>query len=104
MTIRAEHTRDFGKRRNNSFDKTRCSHTLGGAHRSRGRRIAGMLSGMRYLVLLFMLAGVACATAAPEVAAAEAGMPYNFVVILADDLGAGELACYGHPTQKTPNL
>jgi arylsulfatase A len=28
----------------------------------------------------------------------------NLVVILADDLGAGELGCYGHPTHRTPNL
>jgi len=28
----------------------------------------------------------------------------NFVVILCDDLGYGDLACFGHPTIKTPNL
>jgi uncharacterized sulfatase len=28
----------------------------------------------------------------------------NVVVILADDLGYGDLACYGHPQFKTPNL
>jgi len=28
----------------------------------------------------------------------------NVVVIFADDLGYGDLACYGHPTIKTPNL
>jgi arylsulfatase A len=28
----------------------------------------------------------------------------NFVVIFADDLGYGDLACYGHPTMRTPNL
>lgn len=28
----------------------------------------------------------------------------NFVVIYADDLGYGDLACYGHPTIRTPNL
>lgn len=30
--------------------------------------------------------------------------PPNFIVILADDLGAGELGCYGHPTHRTPAL
>ena len=28
----------------------------------------------------------------------------NFVVFLADDLGWGDLACYGHPVIQTPNL
>lgn len=30
--------------------------------------------------------------------------PYNFVVIMADDLGAHELGSYGHPVHETPNL
>ena len=28
----------------------------------------------------------------------------NFVFILADDLGFGDLKCYGHPYARTPNL
>ncbi len=28
----------------------------------------------------------------------------NFVVIFADDLGYGDLSCYGHPSIRTPNL
>ena len=30
--------------------------------------------------------------------------PANFVVIMADDLGAKELGCYGHPKHRTPHL
>lgn len=33
-----------------------------------------------------------------------AAPPPNVVVILADDLGYGDLSCYGHPTIRTPNL
>ena len=28
----------------------------------------------------------------------------NIVIIYADDLGNGDLGCYGHPTFKTPRL
>lgn len=47
-----------------------------------------------------VLAGGA-AVAADGMAAAKRP---NFVVIFADDLGWGDLGCYGHPTVRTPNL
>ena len=28
----------------------------------------------------------------------------NVIVILADDLGYGDLSCYGHPRFRTPNI
>jgi arylsulfatase A len=36
--------------------------------------------------------------------AAESETPPNFVVIFADDLGYGDLGCFGHPTIATPEL
>src|SRR5262245_59837566 len=36
--------------------------------------------------------------------AAMTGQPPNLVIILADDLGWGDLSCYGHPSIRTPNL
>jgi len=38
-----------------------------------------------------------------KAAARDSGSP-NFVVIFCDDLGYGDLGCFGHPTIKTPHL
>jgi arylsulfatase A len=40
----------------------------------------------------------------PAAWAADNDPPPNFVVIFADDLGYGDLGCYGHPTIATPEL
>src|SRR5438309_3587874 len=37
-------------------------------------------------------------------ASARAGEHLNVIVILADDLGWGDLGCYGHPRIRTPHL
>ena len=53
---------------------------------------------LRVFVLLFLCC--------PVFAIAKDGQPDrpNFVVFLADDLGWGDLACYGHPEIQTPNF
>ena len=54
----------------------------------------------------YMLTGYFLVVFMSPIARTEAARrePLNFVVIMADDLGAVELGCYGHPKHKTPNL
>lgn len=54
------------------------------------------------LVLVFLLLGAALLPVRRAVQAGE--RPPNVVILLADDLGYGDLGCYGHPSIRTPNL
>lgn len=54
---------------------------------------------MKHPVLICLLA-----TLLNAVTSLAQDRPPSFIVILADDIGAGELGCYGHPEHRTPNL
>ncbi len=53
--------------------------------------------------MVLMTASLAYA-AAPAASKAGTAQRPNVVFILADDLGIGDLKCYGHPYSRTPNL
>ncbi len=59
------------------------------------RRPAAPCQWVRLLLLGVSLWSISPATAASKP---------NIVIIFADDLGYGDLSCYGHPTLRTPHL
>ena len=59
-----------------------------------------MNAAKRYWLVPVLVAAALNGCAAPPTDA----QPPNFIVLLADDLGYGDLGAYGHPTIRTPNL
>ena len=61
------------------------------------------------VVLLRLLCAsltLAATSAALQLAAAAAPRPSprNIAIVFGDDVGYGDLGCFGHPTSRTPNL
>jgi arylsulfatase A-like enzyme len=61
---------------------------------------------MRRTMRLFLRASMLLFAVLAVVASAQprSGRPPNFIIILADDQGYGDLGSYGHPTLRTPNI
>jgi arylsulfatase A len=62
------------------------------------RNVVAWGTGREVIAIVAVLLSGVC------VASAAAADRPNFLVILCDDLGYGDLGCYGHPRIKTPNL
>src|SRR6188768_3143803 len=58
----------------------------------------------RPFVSWFLIAAILWSASSNRLARAAPGRTPNIIILLADDLGYGDIACFGNPKFKTPNL
>ena len=66
--------------------------------------MSGKLDRRTFLEIVGAGAGTLAAARAGQEASGESSQPPNFIMLFADDLGYGDLSCFGHPTIQTPRL
>jgi arylsulfatase A-like enzyme len=62
------------------------------------------LSGQRVRMLILASITASVLMGSQSALSADANRQQNIILVLADDLGSGDLSCYGHPRFKTPHL